>query len=399
MLSFLSKETGLLFVPIEILWLMLFDRGRLWKVVGVLAIPAVAYLALRIPAVGFQNPENAPIDDASLGIRLLNVPSEIAFYVGRFMYPVGLASSYHWVHTEATLRAFWFPLAIDVLVIALLTFAGIAIRRRGSRDHLKTYAWFSAWLVIGVGSHLQLIPLDMTASETWAYLPVAGLLGMLGVVLGILGPLIRPRVSPAAGLAVLTTALLLLGARTALRGLDWHDPNTLAGIDIVNSPEDFNAATQLAYEAYDKGDPIGAQNYARKAEAIYPGLSTENTLGQILLATGDYTGAYNAFIAALAHQKIYYVYENLGLASIYLDNGANDTALLLEGVKEFPSDGQIWFHLAIQYQRMGQNANAKIAIGHATSLGAGTPYYVKAIANNETLTLPTSPPELAPNHQ
>jgi Flp pilus assembly protein TadD len=390
-LSLLSKETGILFVPIVLLYLLWFDRRRLYPFLGIIAAPLIAYLFLRFSAVGFHNPENAPIDSVDLVGRLFNVPSECLFYINRFLFPVNLASAYYWVHTNFSFVDFLIPLAIDLAVITLFSYVGLKIRKRGTTHQHHYYLFFAAWTVLGLIAHLQLIPLDMTASETWFYFPMAGVLGMIGVAATVLGSSMSLHVNVRAVMIVASALLLLLGVRTAVRGTDWNDAYTLAVHDIAVSPEDFSAENTIAYHLYNQGDLAGARAHAYHAVSIYSTLFTENTLGQILLASGDYAQAHAAFDAALSHQEIYYVYENLAAVTAWYGDPVSNKAFLVSALQKYPQDGVIWFYLAILEQRNGNNAYAKVAITNAESLGVGTPYYYNNIMNNRPLVLPARP--------
>jgi hypothetical protein len=55
------------------------------------------------------------------------------------------------------------------------------LSKRTSKAETRAYLFFGAWASLGILAHLQIIPLDMTAAETWLYFPMPGILGMLGL--------------------------------------------------------------------------------------------------------------------------------------------------------------------------------------------------------------------------
>jgi len=77
LLSLFAKETGLLFIVMSILYLAWWDRKRLKYFAGSIVLPIALWLVLKIHAIGLlgTNPHNAPIDNLSLGGRLMTDPS------------------------------------------------------------------------------------------------------------------------------------------------------------------------------------------------------------------------------------------------------------------------------------------------------------------------------------
>jgi len=45
----------------------------------------------------------------------------------------------------------------------------------------KLYFFFLSWFILGLLPHIQIFPLDATATGRWFYLPSLGLFGMISV--------------------------------------------------------------------------------------------------------------------------------------------------------------------------------------------------------------------------
>jgi protein O-mannosyl-transferase len=402
-LSLLTKESGVLFVAMALVYLVWWNRPRLWAFLGIMALLFTAYMSLRLHAVGLDtNPNNAPIDTLSLGGRLSNAPSIGFFYLAEIVWPVPLSTGYYWVHPNFTFHYFLLPLLVDMAFVALVVLAGRAVGRKGTTAQRRTFWFFAAWFAIGIGAHLQFIPLDVTASDTYLYFPMVGLIGMIGVGVSALLPSINslsirskridPRLLAVAGVVL----LVLYGVRTSIRGSDYNSVYKLAQSDLASSPDDYNAEISIAYHLAQQGDRAGATAHAQRAVAIYPTLLTYNALGLVLMNNGQYEQAKQAFDKALAEQPIYFVYDNLGALTIWYGDPASNKRFLTGALARFPQDGSLWLYLAILEQRNGNNAAARIAIANANTLGSATPYYYDRIMSNAPLTLPSHPTFVSP---
>ena len=235
LLSLLSKETGVVFVGQALIYLFWFERKRLFRSSVYLIVPAILWLLLKINAVGHKFKYNiAPIDRLNLSGRLLTMPSIMQFYLTKFIYPWKLASGYYWVHPTFSVRYFLLPLLIDLAVISLAIYFGIAIYRKADKTLYRKYIFFSAWVILGLFTLIQIIPLDMTASETWFYFSMAGLLGIIGIIIKTFWK----KLNPSWFLAATALVIIIFGGRTLMRGVDWNNKYHLDRLDITASKQD-----------------------------------------------------------------------------------------------------------------------------------------------------------------
>jgi hypothetical protein len=390
LLSLLAKETGILFVAMALVYLIGFNRGRLYPFIGIMLLPIALYVALDISSTGLNhNPYNSPIDNLDLGGRLLTAPSIVLFYLTKFVWPLQLASAYYWVHPTFSFQYFVLPLAVDLAVIAGIVYIGSQVRNRGTKAQHRTFWFFATWLALGLIAHLQIIPLDMTVSENWFYFPMVGILGMTGITLSIFAPSIR--VDRRIFVAIISVLIVLLGIRTAARGADWSNEYTLAQHDVAVSPEDYSADVLIAGYLDHQGNLAGAREYANNAVSAYKTGSTYNALGSALYTSGDYAQAKQAYLTALTYQQVSLIYDNLASLTLYYGDPSQNRSFLISAVQMFPQDGTLWLRLAVFDQRNHDNADAKVAISNAYTYGAGNQVAYTQIMNDAPITIPSRP--------
>ncbi len=369
LLCLLSKESGVLFVAMALLYLFWWDRKRLYLFLGIIVLPVTLWIGLKTQAVGFlgTNPHNAPIDALSLGERLLTAPSILLFYIIKFLFPLHLASQYHWIQPVFDFRHVALPLLIDIAVIASIIYGGYILRKKASKATFYTYLFFATWSCLGLLLTLQIIPVDMTACENWFYFPMVGILGMLGVLATTFAPSVRfdRRIL----LVLMVLAIAVLGVRTAVRGSDWHDIYTISYSDIKVSKEDFNAYNVIAANLYAHGSFNDAETYAKKSVRMFPQGTNNNTLGLIEYKLGNYTQARQAYLQALKFQDSPDIYENVALAMLYSGDYNENIHTLNTGLTKYPQNATIWLWLAVLEYQNGDTNDAKQAISQARYYG------------------------------
>lgn len=384
-LSLLSKESGALFVGLAVLYLFWFDRKRLYSFLGIVTVPVILWMALKANAVGLigTNPHNAPIDNLNLGGRLLTAPSIMFFYIAKLLFPLGLASAYYWIYQSFDVLNVLLPLLVDLAVIGLFFFCGVLVHRKLSTEMFHYYLFFSAWIVIGLLLHLQIIPLDMTVCETWFYFSTAGLLGMIGIILIVF----QAKIKPSWFLVLAALIVGLLAFRTAIRGMDWSSPYMLATHDLVTSKEQFNAYNVLAAHYASLRDFNTAKLYASRSVELFTDGTNSSTLGGILIVLGDYSQAYSVLINGLKQQPLAVEYEDLAhLTLVYGSPEANEQ-FLRKSVRLYPADGELWFYYAVQLYRNGNVTDAKNAINKAATLSQIPPSVYNGIMNQQPFEL------------
>jgi hypothetical protein len=381
-LAMLSKEEAVVFIFMSLIYLFWFNRERLYAFIGIMVIPICLYLALRINAVGLNAHESvAPIDNLNLLGRLFTAPSIVLLYITKFIFPWKLATAYYWVHPNFSVRHVLFPLVIDLAVVGGFVYMGALLHKRFSKAQYYTYLFLAIWAALGLLIYLQIIPLDMTVFETWFYFAMAGVLGMIGIILEAF------RISPKWILIIGIIVISILGFRTAARGLDWRNPTSLSYKDIAASPDDFVAYNDLAASLSNQGQYTLAKTYLLRSINIYPTYFSYYNLGVISSNLGDYPEAITAYNDALKYGNDAIIYENLGELSLLYGNPSSDGQLFTNALGRYPQDALLWKYLAILEDKYNSNAKAKIYITKAASYGPVPQALYNKIMNNQPFTL------------
>lgn len=134
-----------------------------------------------------------------------------------------------------------------------------------------------------------LVPLNQLFAEHRLYAPGLGLAVLLAAAASggsrLLAAVRRRAARQPAGLAAegvahgrayawppvpLLVLLLLFGARTFLRGLDWKDPGTLWAATLATDPGSVRAWSELGQFRAERGDTAGARAAFRRARTLHP---------------------------------------------------------------------------------------------------------------------------------
>lgn len=384
-LSALAKETAILFVIMALLYLFWWDRKILYYFMSIMFIPIICYIALRLHAIGlFRHPTIAPIDNASLGVRLLTAPSIILFYFSRLIFPWNLASAYYWVDSRFSVIHVLLPLLADIAILGLFIFLGFIVRENRSKAEFYTYLFFMLWCMIGLAMTTQVVALDMTASETWFYFPMVGILGMIGIISRLLPSKLRfNRIL----LFSLVLVVAVLGLRTAIRGLDWQSAVTLAAKDITASKNDYNAYDTLASEQIADGNLNKAQHLAQQSISIYPTLNNYDLLGQILSKQRKYAEAVSVYDLGLQYGANTSTYDKLAELTLVYGGYADGVQYFSGVLQQYPNNPTLLMYFALFEARWDDNSQAKIAIGRAAAYGQVPEIFYNHIMNDQPFTV------------
>jgi tetratricopeptide (TPR) repeat protein len=389
LLSLLSKETGVVFVAISLVYLFLWDKKRLLTFSGIMVLPIALWLILKTHAVGLlgANPNNAPIDSLSLGHRLLTAPSIVSFYITKFIFPWKLATAYYWTYSTFSVKHVLLPLIVDLIALAIGIYLGYLIKKKASKADFLAYIFFAAWTTIGLLLVLQIIPLDMTAQEPWFYFPMAGLLGMIGIVLLAFDDHIHPDWF----VTIAAIIILLFGVRSLARGFDYHSSFQLAKSNIAASKEDYTAYYIVSYNLLEQGHLAQAKADAERSASIFPNADTYSSLALILTYEGDYSGAMNNYIKGLkvgGNLDTNTQYEYIAQLCLLYGNPAADKQLMTAGLSKYPNDVSLRMYLALYEAKNNETAAAQSTL-MALHGNAQVPQAVyNAIYKGEPLKLP-----------
>lgn len=361
--SLLSKETGILFLCITIVYLFLYKKQEKFYVFFWGVIFFAVYLILRIHAIGIttQLTTSSLIANYPLEIRMVNIPAMFLFYLKTFFYPLNLAMSYQWVYTKINFYNFYLPLLIDLIFLLILIFLASYCYKKLARKYFIAYIFFMVWFVIGILFHMQIFPLDATVAERWFYFPIVGLLGISGVLIDGFHLNLKNRWI----VSVFIFILFLLSLRTFIRSFDWRNELTLGTHDIKVS--DAWGTEDMLSAAYGREmDFTDAKIHAERSIALYPHMFNYMNLGVAETNLGEYKQAKEAFQKSLHLGDYFQTYEGYAnLDTVYGNPQENINFIKNVALKKFPQDGILWFCLAIIEYNYGNKNNAKFDIAQA----------------------------------
>ena len=387
--SMLSKETGVVFLFSSLFFSFIYKRSQFIK--SLLAATSVMsiYLLLRLGVanVPFTTQHLSPITRVDLLTRLMTLPKIVYFYVSNFVFPYDLAIDQQWIVHKISLRQFYIPLAV-MLVFGILTFGFLLhLIKVNDKVGVKVYLFFLSILIFGLGAHLQIFPLDMTVADRWFYLPMIGVLGMVGVLIscvpkfiGIsLGSLPKPLPRWNVVLVILVAFLITaLSARSVARNFQWKDGLTLFSNDIKISKNAFDLENNLGVELFRVGRYEEAEEHFRKSTVLAPyWWSNWNGLGAIYERQSEFDRAIESYKKAVDNGVDSLAFENLANL-LFLKKGSYESQeFVSNAVLKLPYNPRLWLLLALSEYDLGNKEAALIAAKNAYNLSpSDQTYYV-----------------------
>ncbi len=341
LLSLLAKESGVLFICISIIYTFLFLKRNTKRTffVGVSAFSI--YLLLRFLLANMQTAHEsiAPISQANVFERMVNIPFILTYYLKMFFFPLRLGSHYFWFIRTMDIQTFFLPLVFITTFFILLFTSRFLIIPKVSR---RQYDFFLLWFLSGVILHIQLIPLDATVADRWFYFPFIGLSVCLYFIFKqILGKnVFRLPVA-----IVLVLLFFVFGIRSFIRIFDWRGEITLYAHDISVS-KNFILANALATAYITNGEYKKAKPYVEMSIQEYPYYANINNMGIIYASEKNIPKAKEYFKKAVDTSDSYMVYENYS-SFLMLYNFNNEARLFTkEALKTFPRSARLWFNEA-----------------------------------------------------
>lgn len=362
--SMLSKETGIVMAFIAVLYYVLYRRNTLKIFLLSLIGSFTIYGLLRfwVAHVPFSASAVVPIASLPFFNRLTNIPSIMFYYLGTLFWPSKLALEHQWVITNLSWSAFTIPLIADTAFLSFLTIGALMLKKYHSK-WLTPYLFFTFWFIASFTFHLQLFPLDVTASDRLFYLPMVGLLGLVGSFIMFLRTRLNiPPRNMRGIVAILCIILIALSIRTYLRTFDWRSTLTLCTHDLTSSPDNFALEHNCGLELFRLKKSDEAIKYFERSIEIQPRWwASYNALGIIYLLKGNTTRAESYYKLSIAQGPFYDAYVNLGLLYLKEKNYKKAVSILEEAAQRFQPTPDITRALAQAYYYTGQTEKARLA--------------------------------------
>jgi len=202
----------------------------------------------------------------------------------------------------------------------------------------KSSIFFFLWFIISIFPYLQFFPLDMTVAERWFYLPMIGLLGIIGTVLNKFEIQNSKFKNLTMGFALVI--ILLFSIQSFIRTLDWKNGLTLYSKDIKTVSGSFDLENNFGVELFRTGDYASAKIHFEKSTKLAPYWWTNwNNLGAIYEREKNYQKAIEYYQKAIDNGQYYLAYENLAKILVFYENDQKKTEEFLQkSLKLFPEN-------------------------------------------------------------
>lgn len=357
LLSLLTKEGAIIFLPIVAVYLFFFDKKALLKKITPFIVGLGGYLLIRLTFFGIQTQRPdflSPISNVGFYERLLTVPFVFSRFLTTFFFPKVLSVSQHRVVVNINDPYFIVPLMLSLTLLLVVVFYLIKTKS-------KIAMFFVLWFLFAVSPVLNLIlPLDMSFAERWLYIPMIGLLGLLGSLV-IETKFLRKNIDKLLIIGSLTVMVLMI--RTFYRNMDWKDGYALYSHDIEIESESFDLQNNLGVEMFRKGKYEDAFLHFEKSVELQPRWTISlNNLAAAYENKGDDNMAYEYYSKSVEMGSYYLAYENLAALTLKLYGPEKAIEFLDEALVMLPNNMRLNHIAAISYYELEERA---LALFHA----------------------------------
>jgi len=384
LLSLLSKESGMLFLPTILLLAFLKNRKNFAEIFTIVFSVFFSYLFLRIGVahVYINHQKIAPIMEATFLERVLTIPKIVHSYLLLFLFPKNLWWGQHWVVKTITFSDFYLPLITIFLALIAILFSFIKSRSKQKTNVL----FFSGVLFFGLLLHVHIIPLDFTFAERWFYFPAIGLLGVLGTILELYLDVIKKYTRVFFLLFILIVTILC--TRSFIRVTNWKNDFTLTSHDLQNNPDSFVLQNNLGLVLLQHKNYESAKIHLVKSLELYPTQSAYGNLAFVYSNLHMPEQSIMYYKKALSLGDYYLSYQNL-IAEEIRQNKLQDAEENIKlALKKYPNNPKLWLLFAvISYN----NGNIENAVSYAQQANLLSPdsadFILSKIAKKEKISL------------
>lgn len=385
MLSLLSKETGILFILISLVYTYLFKNNKLHYYFTA-GVTLITYLLLRISAIGIhiQSQETYLLSNSSFVERLISIPKIIFFYLSTSFFPENIVTQQHWVVRALTLNEFYAPLIFDILFFSIIIYFAFFFYLRGKKI-FRLFTFFFIWFLLGLGFHSQLITLDATVSDRWFYFPIVGLLGMFGIIATYFWPAIKKIKLAKASILIFIILFSILSLRSFTRTFDWRNDYSLCSHDAKVNKNSYVLELCLGNEYRKLKNYNLAINHLNKSISLFPKYYIAMYyLAMTYADQRDYYNAIKYYEETVNNNNWGYGADMLATLLVYHKTPEQAEQVASENLKKQPNNGQLWYALSLAEYKLGNKEEALIDAQNAYSLAPNnlTGSVLNALQNN-----------------
>ena len=266
-MALLWKESAIAFIPLIGLYDILVVRQWRWKRWIPAAGVTLAYLAVRVVALGGLAP-SVVYPNLSLSTQVLTAVSNVAFYLGKLIAPIQLSAFY--------VPEFVTHINFQVCIVLLL--AGLAFWTLRGRT-----AWAATWIVAGLLPVLLVSRVAVPLADRDLYLPSIGFAWIIAIALDAFG---RNAMVPGAAALV-----IVYGVLTLQRLPVWRDDLPLFEQALQQQPDAGSIRLLLASELARRGRYDDALGHLNAVLSLHPDdLEALLNKAGVQLSMRDYPG-------------------------------------------------------------------------------------------------------------
>lgn len=285
---------------------------------GYIAVTLI-YIVLRFYI--FHNPTSYDLANWPLYERLITMPCLIMNYLALTLFPLSLSADY----AISPLKSVFEPVfALSLIVIISLLIFSVRLWKRE-----KGILFGILFFIVTIVPVLNLVPLANPFAERYLYLPAAGLIMGVGLII-ILIPDIMKSSSKAQSLSLLILFLVVISINSLVvvkRNAVWRDNYSL-WFDTVNKmPASSRAHYNLGIEFFNQGRLDEAIREYLTALKINPNyIDAHNNLGTTYAQLGRLDDSIKEFLTVITLKHDHAeAHNNLGNA--YYSQGRLDESL------------------------------------------------------------------------
>ena len=317
LLSFLAAvltKTTVAVLPLVLLGCAWWQRGRVTRQDLVRAAPFLAIALVFGLVIVSQLTTRPPLTAMDRNLNFLDTVAEAGlafwFYVGKVLWPAGLNLVYpHWGLGDPWIVAgpAWF--ALVVVFVVLWRF-----RRRWGRGGLFGLGFFLLGIVPALGFFFHPYLVQSPVADRWQYLPIIGLLALVGAAPFCAGTCNHRRLHRVAR-STAVAAVGILAVMTWSRAGLFADAESLNQATLERNPDAVMVRNNLGLQLLQKGRTQEAKRQFEIVLSAHPGLAmTHSNLGAILAQEGETDEAIRHLREAVRlDPQMFIAHFNLGL--------------------------------------------------------------------------------------
>jgi len=366
-LAVFAKEHAILWLPLMLLYRAARRNAAWMRALGeelrrldwvAWAACIAAYLYLRHLVVGPLAPGHGVdfVDNVLAHVptreRVATALAVLADYASQLLLPLVLSADYSYPQIEPvrSLADARLWIGAGLIALAVVAFA----RRPGPWGYAAVFPLVALSLTANL-----LFPIGTVRAERLLYLPSVGVCWLAAAAFDLL---LRTRQRRAAT-AFLVVLLAGYSIRTGLRNQEWKDQATLFAATARDVPLSSKAHKNHAVELQRSGQLELARQAYLRAWKLYP--NEEGTafgLGTVYEQLGDFPQALAWYRQALAIEPGHRgAHQNLCRLLIGLAEWQEAEAACRGGLRVAPAEPNLWKGLALAWQQLGRQDQAREA--------------------------------------